>query len=179
MLTYIWQARLQSAWAARHTAHTQRILNAHTQRKHTQSAFGHVLDTESMSKHSGVLLKLHTQTPRTHAEAKEMWFQARKYVQLFRWFHLKLFISDCRQNKQFLCILKFKMSAFYNILYHPLPMGTTAVHKTIMAVPLVCNSCQPISLSWLFIASFVSCLCVSAGPLPIPLHRQCTHRDCS
>lgn len=116
MLTYIWQARLQSAWAARHTAHTQRILNAHTQRKHTQSAFGHVLDTESMGKHSGVLLKLHTQTS-THAEGKEMWFQARKYVQLFKSDVVSLKTIYSRQNKQLLCILKFKMSAFYNILY--------------------------------------------------------------
>lgn len=119
MVTYIWQARLQSAWAARHTVHTQRIPNAHTQRKHTQSPFGHVLDMESMSKHSGVLLKLHTQTS-THAEGKEMWFQARKYVQLFRsdMVSLKSIYSWlCRQNKQFLCILMLKMSAFYNILY--------------------------------------------------------------
>lgn len=117
MVTYIWQARLQSVWAARHAVHTQRIPNAHTQRRHTQSAFGHVLDMESMSKHSGVLLKLHTQTP-THAEGKEMWFQMWSDFRSDMVSLKTIYSWLCRQNKQFLCILMFKMSAFYNIL-HP------------------------------------------------------------
>lgn len=97
------------------------------------------------------------------------------------WFHLKLFIPDSAYKINSFYAFESSKLVHFIIFYthHPLPMGTTAVHKTMMAVPLVCNSCQPISLSWLFIASFVSCLCVSAGPLPIPLPCQCTHRDCS
>lgn len=93
----------------------------YTQRNHTQAAFCHVLGMESMSSsvqtQQGPAEASHTNTNTCRGE--KMWFQVRTYVEHFTSKMVSLKTTQfCKQNKQFLCTLMFKISAFYNIFHH-------------------------------------------------------------